>query len=814
MDNQQRTPPSASRQEPSAPSIDLAEMEQQSLAGLTTPTAAATAASDSIPEPTLTSPPTVHATSAASPSDTTDIDLQLPYQKLLYLCEMFAELPVSGISTIVEVNSDKPIQFLIDKCLELNQTPFDMLSDDERMQAGDPSSSSANAAPRTDEQKNNGYDIRDFDLSEGSPSNTVTWLPPSITNTINQMQQPPAAAATYNTVQSTNNTPAATPSSSSSSSVPSHLLANIDHPLPAVADTTTYTHLSVPAWTLNLGSDLHERQSKVYTAVRNFHTHLVHNKQYDTYATALRTIDKIIINLLQDPNNDKYRLLSLSNPKLYSKVGSIPGSVDILRAVRFHDVRDTDDSTAQTITTYLLCDDHPIDANLLKYAQSLIQQELSAALRAQTAASKPASSTTAKPVDEDAMYRRPKNSFERYNKNKQSLADLRNGTAPKPGITPQYPMAQPVNYIPRASVTRETIANRLENKLKQASPTSANDYPGNSRRSSQNLQPPSSSSRSPSPSSTNLSPRQPSYTATSDSLTTPLLAAPTYDDAQHHPTASAVPTANFVEPSQRTIADAAAHGEVVQGRVTDFTAVRRTQNDIAAMRRDHHKTHATKEGVKRHFTVADLDALRKKDFDTQAKFGSGKFKDGDDPADGPNSGNKFVDVGKWGLTANDLLHVGRECLQFTNEFRAQNGLPPLQWHQSIWEVSMVHSRDMAEGRVKFGHDGFQQRVAAFPFAYSSAAENVAYNQGLPYTSVARVAVDGWINSAGKSTTERSVLPLQDAHGQLLTIQQYIPVTPQVTARTCSVCRRTVRLQCTATPTDSFTSRRCLQLAEK
>jgi uncharacterized protein YkwD len=45
------------------------------------------------------------------------------------------------------------------------------------------------------------------------------------------------------------------------------------------------------------------------------------------------------------------------------------------------------------------------------------------------------------------------------------------------------------------------------------------------------------------------------------------------------------------------------------------------------------------------------------------------------------------------------------------------------------EQARIHSQNMASGKVPFGHQGFQQRVTAVAIPYSSAAENVAYNQG-------------------------------------------------------------------------------------
>ena len=56
---------------------------------------------------------------------------------------------------------------------------------------------------------------------------------------------------------------------------------------------------------------------------------------------------------------------------------------------------------------------------------------------------------------------------------------------------------------------------------------------------------------------------------------------------------------------------------------------------------------------------------------------------------------------------------------------------------------------MYNGKVPFGHAGFNNRVAAYPFKHSGAAENVAMNSGYSsVNSIAKCAVDGWINSPG------------------------------------------------------------------
>jgi len=94
----------------------------------------------------------------------------------------------------------------------------------------------------------------------------------------------------------------------------------------------------------------------------------------------------------------------------------------------------------------------------------------------------------------------------------------------------------------------------------------------------------------------------------------------------------------------------------------------------------------------------------------------------------------------------DKSAFGKRCLELTNIFRKQNNLPPLQWNQELHDIAMVHSKDMAEKRVPFGHMGFDQRIKKIKFSYKSVAENVAYNMG--YSDPPKVTVDGWINSPG------------------------------------------------------------------
>lgn len=90
--------------------------------------------------------------------------------------------------------------------------------------------------------------------------------------------------------------------------------------------------------------------------------------------------------------------------------------------------------------------------------------------------------------------------------------------------------------------------------------------------------------------------------------------------------------------------------------------------------------------------------------------------------------------------------IAREALDLTNRYRASKGLAPCRWHDGIARIAAGHAGQMATGTMPFSHDGFNDRVRAFPVAHRSAAENLAYNQGM--ANVSQVAVDGWIKSPG------------------------------------------------------------------
>lgn len=109
-------------------------------------------------------------------------------------------------------------------------------------------------------------------------------------------------------------------------------------------------------------------------------------------------------------------------------------------------------------------------------------------------------------------------------------------------------------------------------------------------------------------------------------------------------------------------------------------------------------------------------------------------------------------VGKDGRGGGDSERWGLRCLELTNQFRASTNeghagnKPALAWSQPLHDIAYEHSVNMAEGRVPFGHAGFDDRARKVPFYYRSFSENVAYNYGC--ADAVETAVRGWINSPG------------------------------------------------------------------
>lgn len=90
--------------------------------------------------------------------------------------------------------------------------------------------------------------------------------------------------------------------------------------------------------------------------------------------------------------------------------------------------------------------------------------------------------------------------------------------------------------------------------------------------------------------------------------------------------------------------------------------------------------------------------------------------------------------------------IEKEIYQLVNEYREQQGLPPMAYNDDIADIAQDHSSNMARGKVRFGHGGFQQRYDAMKATLDgvmAGAENVAYG-----AADAKEAVALWLRSAG------------------------------------------------------------------
>lgn len=95
--------------------------------------------------------------------------------------------------------------------------------------------------------------------------------------------------------------------------------------------------------------------------------------------------------------------------------------------------------------------------------------------------------------------------------------------------------------------------------------------------------------------------------------------------------------------------------------------------------------------------------------------------------------------------ANGIETMESDILRYVNEDRNAHGLTSLKMNEMESSLAAGHSHNMAAGKVKFGHDGFDKRARSIQKALGSAeiGENVA--EGI---MTAREVVDGWLKSPG------------------------------------------------------------------
>lgn len=93
-----------------------------------------------------------------------------------------------------------------------------------------------------------------------------------------------------------------------------------------------------------------------------------------------------------------------------------------------------------------------------------------------------------------------------------------------------------------------------------------------------------------------------------------------------------------------------------------------------------------------------------------------------------------------------MSNLVKEVHRQINQYRSTLNLAPLSLNVRISQEAAIHSHNMAQRKVEFSHQGFENRAEALvkDIPYLGVAENVAYNQG--YHDPVREAVAGWIRS--------------------------------------------------------------------
>jgi uncharacterized protein YkwD len=138
------------------------------------------------------------------------------------------------------------------------------------------------------------------------------------------------------------------------------------------------------------------------------------------------------------------------------------------------------------------------------------------------------------------------------------------------------------------------------------------------------------------------------------------------------------------------------------------------------------------------------------------------------PANGDGSGGK---------SSGD---VNVDIVRYTNDARAQNGVAPLSSNPKLMEAARIHAEQMsAAGRMDHSIAGskyptMQSRLEAVGYAYTNAAENIAWN-----ALNARDVVNGWMNSSGHRAnildgrlTEMGAAVAQNPKGERYWIQVF------------------------------------------
>lgn len=134
----------------------------------------------------------------------------------------------------------------------------------------------------------------------------------------------------------------------------------------------------------------------------------------------------------------------------------------------------------------------------------------------------------------------------------------------------------------------------------------------------------------------------------------------------------------------------------------------------------------------------------------------------------------------------------QEAFLLVNQYRKNNKLAPLAWSKSIADVARGHSRDMADGEVDFGHDGFSGRVRQLKtqiVGVKGCGENVLKTDDP--NQVAEKAVALWLRSPVHLHNIRGDYNYsgmgvwEDKRGMIYFTQVFAKIEPRATSQTAS-----------------------------
>lgn len=97
-------------------------------------------------------------------------------------------------------------------------------------------------------------------------------------------------------------------------------------------------------------------------------------------------------------------------------------------------------------------------------------------------------------------------------------------------------------------------------------------------------------------------------------------------------------------------------------------------------------------------------------------------------------------------SSDQVTALETKLIRMVNDVRAKHGLQPTGMWDVLGYYARCHSQDMAAGKVKFGHGGFEQRaVGVQRYAQlDSMGENVAYFHNV--NDPLQLAVEMWMKS--------------------------------------------------------------------